>query len=249
MRPSSALAIGSVFALGIIADRSSFAEPTPKPKTKASRKPAPKPAPKAEYDVMRMHMHANFDLVRAIERLLIRGNVEDAKRFANAIAVSPDEPAHGPWAARMVEVRNQAADLARVTSAAEGVRIVAKLGAACGDCHAEAATGLSFATPPPEPPDKPTIEARMLRHRWAADRLWEGIVGNSDEAWNQGLTVLAASPPDVPTGRVALARELGQVAERARRAKSSASTRAATYGQILQLCTSCHASAPPKSAR
>lgn len=194
-----------------------------------------------EHDVMRMHMTANFDLVRAIERLLIRGKLDDAKRFAAAIAMAPDEPTHGPWASRVMTVRERAAELARATTVDDGVRGVAKLGAACGDCHAEVTTGLGFANPPPVPPDKPTIEARMLRHRWAADRLWEGIVGNADDAWMEGLAVLSSSPLEQPADRAALARRLKQLADRARRDKSGTTARAVTYGEILQVCASCHA--------
>ena len=39
-------------------------------------------------DLQRLHKHENFDLLRAIERLLIVGRLEEAKRFAAAITGS-----------------------------------------------------------------------------------------------------------------------------------------------------------------
>jgi cytochrome c553 len=230
-----ALVIGSIAGL---VGGSSLADPPPKPERDRAR----------ELDTMRMHMHANFDLVRGIERLLIRGKLEEAKRFATAIAMAPDEPAHGPWATRVITVRDRAAELARATTVESAVRGVAKLGAACASCHAEATTELAFTNPPPVPSDKPSIEARMLRHRWAADRLWEGIVGNADEAWLEGLAVMSSTPLDLPPDRAALARKLKQLADRARRDKSGPTARATTYGEILGVCASCHTLAAPEAS-
>ena len=54
--------------------------------------PAPPGAkPKApadfEHDMMvRYHMHGNLDLLRAIDRLLLRGRLEDARALAQSIA-------------------------------------------------------------------------------------------------------------------------------------------------------------------
>lgn len=243
MRPHSRRrALEMVSGLGLLVMlatcRPGMADPPPTPDRDRVR----------EYDMMRLHMHANFDLVRAIERLLIRHNLDDARRFAAAIAMAPDEPAHGPWAASVMVVRERAAELSRAATVEEGVRGVAKLGAACGDCHAEATTGLLFANPPLVPPDKPTIDARMLRHRWAADRLWEGVVGNADAAWMAGLTVLSSSPLEQPPDRAALARQLKQLADRARRDRTGVRGRAAVYGEILGVCAACHAPVAPDAS-
>jgi hypothetical protein len=196
-------------------------------------------------DTMRMHMQGNFDLSRAIERLLIRGKLDDAKRFASAIAMVPDPPAHGPWASRVVAVRDHAGALSRATSVDQGIREVARLGAACGDCHTDVSGSLSFENPPAVPPDKPTIEARMLRHRWAADRMWEGIVGNSDKAWRAGLEILSTSPLPQSGGRAELAVQLKKLADRGRRENARVVGRATIYGEILQVCASCHSAPDP----
>ena len=223
-------AIGLVF---LVAACQSATADTPKPAE-------PPPAKRFEHDMMmRFHMHQNFDLLRAIERLLIRGKLDEAKRFAEAIAMAPDEPAHGPWATYTATVRERAAAVARASKIDDALRKETQLAAACGDCHRDNGGSAMFEKPPAVPPDRPTLDARMLRHRWAADRLWEAVVGDSEEAWKEGLDVLAATPLDLGPDRAPLARELQRLAKTARRAKRVGSP-AATYGEILVTCATCH---------
>jgi hypothetical protein len=96
----------------------------------------------------------------------------------------------------------------------------------------------------------PTIEARMARHRWAADRMWEGIVGGSDEPWQAGLDVVAAAPLDgseLGPARAPFGRKLQQLAQQARGRRSGEAPpdRATAYGEILSTCAGCHALAAP----
>ncbi len=227
--------------------------------TSAPKKPSPpqKPSPPRfdRDDVQRLHMHENFDLLRAIERLLIVGQLDEAKRFATAISEAPDAPAHGPWAAHVVAVRDGAAALARATTLEQAVRLEAKLAGACAGCHVETGVAPDFRVFP-VPPDKASVEARMLRHRWAADRMWEGIVGGADEPWRAGLDVLAAAPLDWPGSpdRAAHARTLQRLADQARKQKSATvETRTTAYGEMLVTCASCHtgkrAASPAAPAR
>ncbi|HWO26662.1 MAG TPA: hypothetical protein VNO30_48365 [Kofleriaceae bacterium] len=205
-------------------------------------KPEPPPEQRFERDMtLRFHMHQSFDLVRAIERLLIRGKLEEAKRLANTIAIAPAEPAHGPWAAYAAAVRDRAMAVARATTVDEALRKETLLATACGDCHREHHGSAMFESPPPPPPDAPTLDRRMARHRWAADRLWEAVVGDADGAWQGALEVLAAAPLELGADRAALARELQRVASTARRAKRPVIDRAGTYGEILVICAGCHA--------
>lgn len=213
------------------------------PKGEPSEPPAPK---RFEQDMMvRFHMHENFDLLRAIERLLIRGQLDEAKRFAAAIAQAPDEAGLGSWTAHAIVVRERAATLARAKTVGEGCRLVANLAAACAGCHVDAAVLPQLRVYPAAPADRPTIEARMARHRWAADRMWEGIVVGADEPWRAGLDVLAAAPLDwkeISPKRARFGRELERQAEQARRRKpnDSLTDRATAYGEILATCAGCH---------
>ncbi|MBX3157689.1 MAG: hypothetical protein KF773_17080 [Deltaproteobacteria bacterium] len=206
----------------------------------AADAPEKPPEQRFERDMMlRFHMHQNFDLVRAIERLLVRGKLEEAARFAEAIAQAPVEaPAHGPWATHVVAVRDRALAVARATTVEDALRKETRLAVACAGCHRDSAA-IVFAKPPAAPPDRATIDARMARHRWAADRLWEAIVGDADDAWRAGLDVLAATPLELGPERAPLARELQRLATAARRAPPSAD-RAATYAELLVTCAACH---------
>jgi cytochrome c553 len=223
-----------VAALAMLASCPSSVADAPKPK------PEPPPSVRFERDMMvRFHMHENFDLVRAIERLLIRGKLDEAKRFAEAIAAAPDEPEHGPWIAYTVAVRSRAGELARATTVDDALRADARLAVACGSCHKALEASPQFRTSPALPPDKPTLDARMLRHRWAADRMWEGIVGNADEPWRAGLDVVAAKPLELGPERAPFALQLERLAKQARR-PGTVDDRAKTYGEILATCAGCH---------
>ncbi len=195
--------------------------------------------------MMRLHMHASFDLIRAIERLLIRGKLDDAKRFAATIAEPADTPAHGPWASQVILVRDRAAEVARATTVEQACRLEARLAAACGGCHVETVVVPRFRAYPPAPPDLPTIGARMARHRWAADRLWEGVVGGAEEPWRAGLEVLAAAPLDWGDGGAARARLGRQLQHEAAQARArvpvgALDARASAYGDMLSTCAACH---------
>ncbi|MEJ7601805.1 MAG: hypothetical protein WKG01_28160 [Kofleriaceae bacterium] len=213
----------------------------------APSKPAqqpPRESPSARFDrdmMLRYHMHQNFDLVRAIERLLIRGKLDEARKLAASVSWAADEPAHGPWATHAAAIREQAAAIARAKTVDEAITRTAKLGAACGNCHGELGASPQFELLPRMPVDKPTVEARMLRHRWAADRLWEGVIGNADKSWQAGLDLLAAAPLDQPATRVAFARDLQRIAGQARKPSAGPLVdRATTYGQLLVVCARCH---------
>jgi cytochrome c553 len=211
----------------------------------ASAREAP-PAQRFEHDMMvRFHMHENFGLLRAIEMLLVHGKLDDARGLARAIAIAPDESGSEVVAKRVVVVRERAEALASAPSVDEGCRRAAKLAAACADCHVDSGVLPEFANPPTVPPDLDTVKARMARHRWATDRLWEGVVGDNDETWRAGLDVLSATPlpwSKISAEREALAHRLQQLADDARKTQATDQLRdrARSYGEILVTCAACH---------
>jgi cytochrome c553 len=205
----------------------------------------PPPSAQFEHDMMvRYHMHGNLDLMRAIERLLLRGKLDESRELARAIAAAPTDPDLGAWAAQAATVRERAAALAAAPGLDEACRRVARLAEACASCHVETRVQPELRTPPPVPPDKDTLAARMARHRWAADRLWEGMVGGDDGPWRAGLAVLAATPLRWPelSERRSFARLLQQLADQARQRAStdSLADRARSYGDLLVTCAACH---------
>lgn len=210
------------------------------------------PSKKFEHDMMvRFHMHENFDLVRAIEKLLVRGKLEEGQRLAAAIARAPDEPGMQPWAPQAAKVRDRANAIANAPSIDEALRAEARLADACASCHADAGATPEFRSAPTLPPDKGTVEARMARHLWAADRLWEGIVGDAEDPWRAGLDVLAATPlpwSKVDADRAPLGKQLQSLADDARKMSrvTDRAERARAYGEILVTCAACHGVKPTK---
>ena len=109
----------------------------------------------------------------------------------DAIAEAPDEPGTSAFATQANEVRKRARELSVATKLDQAVRREAQLVAACAGCHDAANVVPDVGTPPAEPREGSTVESRMDRHRWAADRLWDGVMTNDDGAWKAGLDVLA----------------------------------------------------------
>jgi hypothetical protein len=92
--------------LAVACAQPAAAEPGPPPPSPPSA-PSP-PATRFEHDMMvRFHMHENLGLLRAIEKLLIRGRLDDAQQLARAISDAPDEPGMGSWATYATVARRQ----------------------------------------------------------------------------------------------------------------------------------------------
>ncbi|MDB4958410.1 MAG: hypothetical protein JWO36_5979 [Myxococcales bacterium] len=202
------------------------------------------PAAQFEHDMMvRFHMHENFGLLRAIEKLLLRGKLDEARDLARAIAVAPDEPGANAWSAQATRVRDQAGALAGAKTVEEACFAEAKLAHECASCHVASGAMPEFASPPKMPPDRPSIDARMVRHLWASERLWEGMVGMADDSWAAGLDVLAVTPlpaSELGADRQPYARKLQQLAETARKMKNVDQDRTKIYGEMLATCAACH---------
>ncbi len=195
--------------------------------------------------MVRFHMHENFDLLRAIEKLLLRGKRDEATALARAISEAPNEPGLGELEVHAIRVRDLAAALARAPSIDEACAREARLAVACAGCHTATGVMPVLSAVPALPPDKSTIEARMARHVWATDRLWEAAVSGGDEPWVKGLEVLSAAPLPFRgpmEDRSALAKQLQRLASSAlkRKTTDSLNERGRAYGEILTVCATCH---------
>jgi mono/diheme cytochrome c family protein len=188
---------------------------------------------------MRMH----FDDLRSVERLLVAGKLEDAKALAYMVTVPPKDPGIASWAAGTARVVDAATKLTIAPGIDEACRRVARVAEACAECHVRNPKRPSFVRTS-APPDLPTPAARMARHQWAVDRLWEGVVGPIDESWRAGLQVLSTTP--LPFSRLTdapvLASHLQKRAAEALipDATDGVADRARAYGEMLVTCAACH---------
>ena len=150
-----------------------------------------------------------------------------------------------PHVARIQETARLTANARTLDLAAVGVATMAR---GCGACHAASGRGpeVAAAIEEPQSQDSTSLAARMGQHMWAAKRLWEGLVGPSDDAWNAGASTLARISTDVPTHDPQLSaafvfalletQSLGQSALEA----TSQDDRASVYGVLLAKCAACH---------
>jgi cytochrome c553 len=207
----------------------------------ADREPTARPPVLTDRALVRYHMRRHFEDLKAVERLLVSGDLDNAKALAFMLSKPEADPGLKPWAAEAREVSYAAHGLAAARGLDEALRREPRIAAACADCHTRTGALLTF-EPLRDPPD---AGSRMARHQWAVDRLWEGMVAPSDERWRAGLDVLATTP--VPPTAALDARALGvqlqalAASARDKRAKLSSRTRASLYGDMLVVCGRCHA--------
>ena len=183
-------------------------------------------------------MHAHYDDLRAVERLLIAGRLDDANTRAFLLAMPVEDPGLAGWPVERQRVVDTATSLRQACCLADALAREAQVAAACASCHVAADHPVRFAPIPPLPPDTGAPAARFARHGWAVERLWEGMIAPSDERWRAGLGALAITP--LPSPSPSLAATLrGQA--RAELDVPQPEDRAAAYAALLVTCAACHA--------
>lgn len=183
-------------------------------------------------------MRQRFDDVRTIERMLVAGQLEEAR----ALAFMLTRPLPGaPQTAASRDLALAAGALANARTIDEALHAEVRVALACARCHTSMQKLPVFRTPSHAPPDQPTIAAQMARHQWAVDRLWESIIGASDEHWRAGLYVITTA--HFPgTEKPELATRLQQLARAALdMPDTTLDARGARYAELLVTCAGCHA--------
>lgn len=226
--------LGIAILIGLAACRGAIADDDP---------PREPPAPPRFRDegLVRYHMRRHFDDLRDVERMLIDGRFEDAQTLAFMLTKPSRDPGLAPWEERSRDVVDAARALAAARDVPDALRRVTRVSAACAACHLAAQKAPVFRRPGKPPDDLPTTAARMARHTWGVDRIWEGMVAASDEHWRAGLGVLQVTPVPV-SARPELGERLQTLARTAlaRTATTTLEDRAASYAEILNVCASCH---------
>lgn len=201
------------------------------------------------------HMHGHLDRIGEIKSAVIAGRLEDTREPASWLAThEPPEGLADAWLPYVEEMQRYAARVAAaedIVAAASGVSEIAR---SCGECHRASGFSIAFGFDERPPQDLQNLLTQMQRHLWAADRMWEGLIGPSDAAWNRGAEML--SEVQLTTGDVATASDAAAADGNAsridglvRRARAmgqqggmaaSAELRSGLYGEFLSLCASCH---------
>ncbi len=187
------------------------------------------------------HMYEHFTQVGEVQAGVIKGDLDSIREPARWIA-NHEEMGGLPegserYLSEMRRLARQAEESDRLDQAGAAT---ARLGDTCGSCHTAFHVGPSLAMGGAAPAGI-ELPPHMLRHRWASDRMWEGIVGPSEQAWLAGAQALADDP--VLTLETGVPGALGQrVHEIGAQAleTTDASDRAQLYGELLSTCAPCH---------
>lgn len=197
---------------------------------------------------MKPRMSEHFRDAAAIKDAVIAGELADTRAPARRLRDDPDEhpaawrpfiEANAAHADAVLAARNR-----RDAGAAAG-----GLARTCGDCHAALGAGPRFEPPHDVPSAEPRDpRVRMQRHQWAADRMWEALIGRSEYAWMAGAAALAVPPLDreALTRDAELADEVLELNEQVQALGAQAGAtvgweaRGRLYGEFLATCAGCH---------
>ncbi|MCA9592869.1 MAG: hypothetical protein KC776_06145 [Myxococcales bacterium] len=246
MRAARYAAVGATLLATLACDK------TPEPKAPTSSVPprsestaaaaAGESASPSLPDLMKRHFTKSTEM----EAALIRGKLDEFKEASVWLAehqisvqlpVSWEQHVDG-----MTEAARASRDAADVNQAGFAF---GSLGRACATCHEQlGGPKITVGRPPAEGSG---AQLHMLRHQWAAERMWEGLMAPSDEAWIKGSEVLSDAPlgeralagaRSVPPKIVILAKQVHGLGNTGRTVK--AEDRGKIYGQFLATCAVCH---------
>lgn len=191
-------------------------------------------------------MTTHFLATSVMLAALVRGDLDG---YHGAAAVVAKEGEHGPPWSRSTTVREIASRAGDATTVADAADALAELGAACGDCHrSQGGPKLDIGAPPSA---VTSGSLRMARHRWAGEKLWQGLMQPSDAAWKTGAEVFANAPlvldavdAEAPMPKQLDAFTLAARASAIAREASSATARddrRRLFADLYTTCAGCHA--------
>jgi cytochrome c556 len=192
-------------------------------------------------------MEDHFTQALTIRKAVIDGKLDDvakpAQWFADFEGLETLDAKWKPHMEAMIEAAKSAKGAGDDVEKAAAA--VGQMGQACGACHASVGGPAIEFDPLPEP--ESGTKPHMDKHKWALDRLWEGLMGPDDEAWRKGAEALTDAPLTaealVPASGAedveALAKKVHEIGAKAPAADKPAA-RADIYGQLLATCGACH---------
>jgi cytochrome c553 len=192
-------------------------------------------------------MEAHYSTVILAHDALLQGNLET---FRSQLARVPGQelPPTSPqeWLPFHQSLQAAAREGTEVSDLDTAASALAQVVLACGTCHAALNSGPIYPAPAPDDGEN-ALETAMLDHKWATERLWEGVTGPWDNAWERGADSLAviqvfgeANPELILTDEMRRREnELRAIGEEAK-TTTTLDDRAALYGRLLATCGGCH---------
>lgn len=193
-------------------------------------------------------MRDHFKSGVLIRDALIAGDLALAQWNATWLAEHEPDPGIESWSPLMTDLRARARKIAEAPDLATAAAATAGLALECGRCHKANGASPRFVE------SDPRVAAsgprpHMLEHQWAAERMWEGLIGANETTWNRGVTGLAVAPLGqdeiftnaTATERIAaLAADVHTLGADGKRVQSWPE-RATVFGHLLATCATCHA--------
>jgi cytochrome c553 len=191
-------------------------------------------------------MHVRLVHATQARDFVIKGQPSEAK--AQLQWLLDNVPIEGPPAqvVHLQDVHEAASKGLAAQDSAGLAEAIADVGRACGACHETAGDGPQF-----QAVTEPETDAAMARHVWAADRMWEGLIGPDPERWRRSADLLKIEVVDFSAlyagvdletaGDAArLHSRVHALADVGRMADDSAD-RVELYGAYIAACADCHA--------
>ena len=198
--------------------------------------------PNTTGDPVQDHMYAHFSEAGKVQTAVVFGDLDGMRSAARNLA-EHEEPQGLPEAGLpfLAAMRETAGQIAAESSLPDAAMETARLGATCGSCHEATDGGPVFR---PNGMSREDVSQTMVRHIQGADRLWEGLIGPSDRAWEAGADLLASGSVDPGTmaarpGQESMFAEIFRLGRLAQDADDQGE-RTQVYGQILSTCSGCH---------
>ena len=195
------------------------------------------------------HMHEHLTRIGTIKSAIIAGNLGDVDEPATWLAehetVTGLPAEFESYVIQMKSYARRVIEADNLVSAAESVSNMAKT---CGNCHLVNHVNLQFGYDRRPREDLEDLITHMQRHQWATDRLWEGLIGPSDAAWNRGTDMLIDAPL-LPSDVTSATDNVAEIARISRRIHAlggigtetkTPDARSELHAEVLGLCASCH---------
>lgn len=192
-------------------------------------------------------MHQRFTAAQRLELAVVHGDLDGAHADARELTELDEPEALARWQPYFAGIRDAARQIEATPGIVGAARLTATLGRRCARCHEAIGARIAFPVEP-TPPGDPKLVLQMVRHQWAAEQMWQGLIGPSDARWRAGARALSQAPLDIVAQAVTPSSDLdiddvARVRLYARRAETTGGqdARADLFGTMLGTCAHCHA--------
>jgi hypothetical protein len=191
-------------------------------------------------------MHDRFTFAHQIERALAHGNLPLARASARVVRNLDEPDALPEWLPFLLSVRDAARQVELADGPVAATTATGTLGMRCAQCHIAIGARVGFADSV-TPDLDPNRALDMSSHQWAAELMWEGVIGPSPERWVRGAAALETAPlNNVATALTPRYEGDADDVSRIRtfahdaRIQTTVEERAMLFGRMLGTCAHCH---------